>query len=591
MFQTTWSWAAIAPTDLAQLSGIAIARDGTNTVVQVTTSRALASKVTALSDPWRVVLDFDHTRLDWTSSGDISEDPVRDVRGSQLGDDVARLVIELARDGPHAIRAEARGLRVVLAVPAELEMPKAQDGARSDPAQAPAKRPDTSAERAPSEAERAPDPVVTTSMPSEHLRVAPEGQLTLSSGLTTTLPATVQAPLLGLGPQLGALRLVLPALLECWEPAAPAEPPSFRIDTTVSQKGAFGIADGVWNRVGVQASRVDLKTGGRITFFGDLVHPAQQLPYAFDWDTRDAKSPQALNVGFTQSGEWQAGQQWEYGLRYRSLDARFDKFASSDLKSDEAGSEAWVGWRAGLLRLRGFASQTWNNLAENPSRDRTTELLGGVRMELTLPSQTWVNLSYAQGTADRSRSFLTAAQRRRLGELPDASNSSLEKMSASLYHWRETWDVSLSSSYTPSQDIYSPDQERVSVSQDLRLTVRPTQKLGTSGGMSLWQEREPVTGYRSEGGTASLSLWFGPFLEGHTLSVWGAYDRGRSKDGSWDTQSINASTTLSRHLGRMFQGDASLSLDVGYNKYLDRVNSASSSNEFYGRIVLKLVEF
>ena len=165
-----------------------------------------------------------------------------------------------------------------------------------------------------------------------------------------------------------------------------------------------------------------------------------------------------------QSGQWQAGQGWEYGLWYRSLDPRFEKFASSDLKNDEAGSEAWVGWRTGSLRLRGFASQTWNNLAENPSKDRTTELLGGVRMELTLPSQTWLNLSYAQGTADRSRSFLTAAQRHRLGELPDASNSSLEKMSASLYHWRERWDVSLSSSYMPSQDTYSPDQERISLS-------------------------------------------------------------------------------------------------------------------------------
>src|SRR6185295_11534289 len=97
------------------------------------------------------------------------------------------------------------------------------------------------------------------------------------------------------------------------------------------------------------------------------------------------------------------------------------------------------------------------------------ELLGGVRMELSLPSQTWLNLSYAQGTADRSRSFLTAAQRRRLGELPDASNSSLEKMSASLYHSRERWDVSLSSSYMPSQGTYSPDQERILLSQDLRL--------------------------------------------------------------------------------------------------------------------------
>ena len=230
-------------------------------------------------------------------------------------------------------------------------------------------------------------------IPSERFGLVAEGQPSPSSGLVAALEAALEAPLLAPAPQLTFLRLELHGAPNRWEPAPPSKPPAFKVDTSLTQKGSFGIADGVWNRVGFQASRVDLQNGGRITVFGDLVHPAQQSPYSLDWDTSGAISPQALNVGFKQTGQWLAGQGWEYGLRYRSLDPRFEKFASSDLRSDEAGTEAWVGWRTGPLRLRGFASQTWNNLAENPSRDRTTEVLGGARVELELPSSTWLQLS------------------------------------------------------------------------------------------------------------------------------------------------------------------------------------------------------
>ena len=164
-------------------------------------------------------------------------------------------------------------------------------------------------------------------------------------------------------------------------------------------------------------------------------------------------------------------------------------------------------------------------------------------------------------------------------------------MSASLYHWTKTWDVSLSSSYTPSQDADRPDQEKLSVSQDLTLTLRPTEKIGSTLGLSLWQEREQWTGSQSGGNTASVSLWCGPFLTGHTLDLWGSYSRGRSNDGSWDGHSVSASATLSQRLGRTALGDATLSMELGYNFYFDAASSTSSSDELYGRIILKLVDF
>jgi hypothetical protein len=577
LFQPGLARATVAPNDPARLSDVSVAHDGTSSVV---TSAAVESKVTALPDPWRLVLDLHRISLDWKPRVRVPTNPVRKLRGHP-DDDAAQLVIELLREAPQAVRIEDGGGRVVLGVPGE---PESQPQTPGDPVhEAPA--------RTTLELEGTLDPVIPRRIPSEHLGLVAEGQPSPSSGLAAALEAALEAPLLAPAPQLKFLRLELHGVQNRWDPAPAPEPPAFRVDTSLAQKGSFGIADRVWNRVGFQSSRVDLQTGGRITVFGDLVHPAQQSPYALDWDTPDTILPQALNVGFKQTGQWLPGHGWEYGLRYRSLDQRFEKFAGSDLRSDEAGAEVWMGWRTGPLWLRGFASQTWNNLAENPTRDRTTELLGGARMELGLPSNTWLYLSYAQGTADRSRSFLTGTQRRRLGELPDSSSGSLEKMGASLYHSGRTWDVSLASSYDPSQDVDKPDQEKFSISQDLTLTLRPTQKIGSTLGLSLWQEREQLTGYRSEGGTASVSLWCGPFLTGHTLDLWGSYSRGRSNDGYWDGQSVSASATVSQRLGRTALGDAMLSMELGYYFYFDAASSTSSSDEVYGRIILRLFDF
>jgi hypothetical protein len=558
IFQPGPVWATVAPSDPVLLSGLSSPHDKAKT-----------------GKP--------HVRM--------PEDPVREVRGSQPDDDVSQLVVQLPREAPQAIRREDGGHRIVLGAPGGGGWQVVKDGDGKDRPQTPGDPRHEAAEDTTLELAGTLDPVTVSRIPSERFGLVAEGQPSPSSGLVAALEAALEAPLLAPAPQLTFLRLELHGAPNRWDPAPPSKPPAFKVDTSLTQKGSFGIADGVWNRVGFQSSRVDLQNGGRITVFGDLVHPAQQSPYSLDWDTSGAIAPQALNVGFKQTGQWLAGQGWEYGLRYRALDPRFEKFTSSDLRRDEAGTEAWVGWRTGPLRLRGFASQTWNNLAENPSRDRTTEVLGGARAELELPSSTSLYFSYAQGTADQSRTFLTGAQRRRLGELPDPSSSSLEKMSASLYHWTKTWDVSLSSSYTPGQDPDRPDQEKLSVSQDLTLTLRPTEKIGSTLGLSLWQEREQWTGSQSEGNTASVSLWYGPFLTGHTLDLWGSYSRGRSTDGDWDGQSVAASATLSQRLGRTALGDATLSMELGYNFYFDPASSTSSSDELYGRIILKLFDF
>ena len=101
-------------------------------------------------------------------------------------------------------------------------------------------------------------PGTVSRIPSGHFGLAAVGQPSPSSGLVAALDEALEAPLLAPAPQLTFLRLELHGAPNRWDPAPPSKPPAFTVDTSLTQKGSFGIADGVWNRVGFQSSRVDL---------------------------------------------------------------------------------------------------------------------------------------------------------------------------------------------------------------------------------------------------------------------------------------------------------------------------------------------
>ena len=206
------------------------------------------------------------------------EDPVREVRGRQPDDDVSQLVVQLLREAPPAIRREDGGHRIVLGAPGEGGWQVVEDGAGKDHSPAPGDRRHEAAEDTTLELAGTLDPVTVSRIPSGRFGLVADGQPSPSSGLVAALDAALEAPLLAPAPQLTFLRLELHGAPTRWDPAPPSKPPAFTVDTSLTQKGSFAFADGVWNRVGFQSSRVDPQNGGRITVFGDLVHPAQQSP-------------------------------------------------------------------------------------------------------------------------------------------------------------------------------------------------------------------------------------------------------------------------------------------------------------------------
>jgi hypothetical protein len=82
--------------------------------VWVRLSRPVKHLAELIDSPHRLVLDFEETAYRWSKTPlAVSQDPVRELRGSQFRKGMARLVIELKRKTAYSIERDREGLRVI----------------------------------------------------------------------------------------------------------------------------------------------------------------------------------------------------------------------------------------------------------------------------------------------------------------------------------------------------------------------------------------------------------------------------------------------------------------------------------------------
>ena len=115
-----------APAPWAAISRVEVGRNGQHTTVRVAGSRPLSFQQMRLSDPPRLVLDFDSAQLSLPSNAVASDYlPVREVRVGQQGTGHARVVIDLAEFVPYTVQAEGPSVTVSFASPGEPPSPGA----------------------------------------------------------------------------------------------------------------------------------------------------------------------------------------------------------------------------------------------------------------------------------------------------------------------------------------------------------------------------------------------------------------------------------------------------------------------------------
>src|SRR5437016_9301710 len=118
-----------AQTEPALLSDVTVSPQADSVTVFVKTSREAQYKADLVDSPSRLVIDLENTVYAWRKSPlAVGKDPVKQVRGAQYRQGVARVVLDLTRTVGYAIREESDGLAIVIPTAAP---PAAAAGASS----------------------------------------------------------------------------------------------------------------------------------------------------------------------------------------------------------------------------------------------------------------------------------------------------------------------------------------------------------------------------------------------------------------------------------------------------------------------------
>src|SRR5256884_6051391 len=102
-----------AQTDPARLSNVTVTPHPDSVTVFVKTSRDAQYKADLVDSPSRLVIDLENTVYAWRKTPlNVGTDPVKQVRGGQYRQGVARLVLDLSRSVGYAIRERSEERRV-----------------------------------------------------------------------------------------------------------------------------------------------------------------------------------------------------------------------------------------------------------------------------------------------------------------------------------------------------------------------------------------------------------------------------------------------------------------------------------------------
>src|SRR2546426_10501026 len=104
-----------AQTEPARLSDVTVSPQPDSVTVFVKTSREAQYKADLVDSPSRLVIDLENTVYAWRKTPlTVGKDPVRQIRGGQFRQGIARVVLDLNRTVGYAIREEPDGLAIVI---------------------------------------------------------------------------------------------------------------------------------------------------------------------------------------------------------------------------------------------------------------------------------------------------------------------------------------------------------------------------------------------------------------------------------------------------------------------------------------------
>jgi hypothetical protein len=308
--------------------------------------------------------------------------------------------------------------------------------------------------------------------------------------------------------------------------------------------------------------------------------PATAPGGAFGLGLDDPEEP--VSLGF--KGEL-GGLGLQGGAEYRSVGKRLERVVTGPAsQKDREGTEVWLAQRLGLVRLRISQSDLSDNVDRDPALPQTTKTQTAVSAELAPRAWPIFGLTYATG--DSERTWLTGDGRTRTIE-----RQTFDSVAGSAYYGGRLFDLSGTSTYSLSREPGRSDRDMTSLYHDLSLTLRPlnTVTVIPSVGSGVDRYDRLATSYQS--GTASLLLTYTPTASRWSLWTLGAYTASQSSDRTVDGRTMSVSGGLACGLGKILGGRATISVEAGYDRYVDGIYPDSSTRGAFGLVLLKVASF
>jgi hypothetical protein len=266
------------------------------------------------------------------------------------------------------------------------------------------------------------------------------------------------------------------------------------------------------------------------------------------------------------------------GLEYRYVAKHLNDFnryknktetkTKVGLKNDQEGVEIWGEKSIGSFGLKTFFSRFLDNVDHDPSLPRILTHKYGLEMNYKMNFLP-IGISFSHFTEKSENSFEIGGSEYQ-GSQTETYNGSLK------YYGGKRFDISASSNYSLSHDLFHPDQETVVFRNCIRSSIRPASDLTITPIVSFNEYRYLWYGEHDINPAVSLFITYHRIFHVFDLSWHARYSQTENTDESLDNETLSTSIGLAWHAKSLFSRKINYSLDVGYNQFVDNIQPDSS---------------
>lgn len=269
---------------------------------------------------------------------------------------------------------------------------------------------------------------------------------------------------------------------------------------------------------------------------------------------------------------------FELCAEYRSVGKRLERVLG-DGGRDQETAQVWLARRFGPMRLKLSQAELSDNVDKNPALPRTTRVQTALTAELLPADWAVVGVTFASGDLERAR--LGPAARERAPE-----RYGFNSMTASVYHDAGWWGAGVSATYTRTRDLAASNRDSEGLYQDASVWMRFVETLTVTSSAGAGQEQYLWSGATSDSASGWLSVTYTP-----PRSRWHAWTVAggtlyTSSDRSADGRTVNVGAGIGWDLSRWLGARSTVSVEAGYDRYMDGISPGGSSRSLFGLVLL-----